>query len=487
VTLRRLDSWLRRMRDDVADLNVTEAVEASEPFGGTLRDYIGAVAPRFVEYEHVGRAIDVLQRVADGELDRVMVFMPPRHGKTELVSRLFTGYYVHRYPERWVGLSSYAAELAHGFSRRAKSFYQEGGGALSAEASAVKEWETPQGGGLWAAGARGPLTGRGFHLGIIDDPTKGPEDAESELQRLALQEWYRSVFRTRAEPGSAIVIVLTRWHDDDLAGWLLGREPMALERWHIVNFEALREEEDPVFPDSCAVEPDWREPGEPLCPERFSLERLEQTRRSIGPRAWASLYQQRPRPREGDFFRTSWFEAVDDVPHDAERVRYWDTAGTDGRGDYTVGVLMARASTGTFYVEDVVRGQWSPGKRDEVIRHTAARDRQRLGWRAPDIWLEEEAGVAGKDRTRATVKLLAGHTVRTERPTGSKEVRADPLAAQAEIGNVLLVRGDWNTAFLDELAAFPHGKNDDQVDAASGALSKVSATLGGFETMEFVL
>src|SRR5690606_20321734 len=157
-----------------------------------------------------------------------------------------------------------------------------------------------------------------------------------------------------------------------------------------------------------------------------------------------------------------------------------------GRGDYTAGVLVSRSERGVFYVEDVVRGQWSPGMRDGHI--LAAAEADNGAYREPvQIWLEEEAGVAGKDRTNATKRLLAGFSVRSERPTGPKEVRADPFAAQAEAGNVKLVRGDWNAAFLDELCAFPHGRNDDQVDAASGAFSKLAGRFGRAEVFGFRL
>lgn len=446
----------------------------------SFREYTDAATRgRFEWYRHCQVVADRLQDVADGRIKRLMIFEPPRHGKTEQASRLFPGYILQRFPEKWVGITSYSGELARAFGRAARGHYREAGGVLSEEASAAREWETGQGGGAWSAGVLGTLTGRGFDWGILDDPIKSAEEADNELLREKLHEWYRTVFYTRAEPGAAIIIILTRWHPDDLAGWLLEREPEAKEGWHILNLPARAEEEPQEFPDTCTVEPDWRGPGEPLCPERFGDEALEGIEAAIGPRAWASLYQQRPTPREGLFFKGSWFERVDELPEGQRYtlVRYWDTAGTDGRGDYTVGVLMARGrDDGLFYVVDVVRGQWSPGQRDARIRATAERDRAAHG--KVTIWLEREAGVAGEDRTRATVAQLAGFTVKTERPTGSKEDRADPLEAQAEVGNVKLVRGEWNTAFLDELCAFPHAKHDDQVDAASGAFSKVSRPTG---------
>ena len=455
-------------------LDVVSGRDGRGPFEGLFREYIRDVSRRFEFYRHVDVLVDTLERVAEGRLKRLMVFMPPRHGKTETISRLFAGYFVSHRPELEVGLVSYASALAHGFSRHARGFYEEGGGTLAQDAHAVSEWRTPEGGGLWAAGVGGPLTGRGFHCGIIDDPVRGAEEAESDTQRRKSHDWYRNVFHTRCEPDASVIVVCTRWHEEDLAGWLLKQEEEAQERWHILHFDAIHEEESPAFPESCTVEPDWRKPGEALCPERFPLEVLDAKRRTMGSRNFGALYQQTPTPPDGLFFRGSWFEYVDQSPDAARRIRYWDTAGSDGRGDYTCGVLMSK-SNGRFFVEDVTRGQWSPGRRDGHVLATASADRERYGrCGGVQIWMEAEAGVAGADRTQATIRLLAGHSVRAERPTGSKEIRADPLAASCESGNVKIVRGDWNTAFLDELCSFPYSRNDDQVDAASGAFNRLA-------------
>ena len=472
---RTIKRWFRRLEDGLDEaLEVVSGEDGSGPFEGTFREYIPLVSRRFKFFRHVDVLVDNLERVVDGSLRRLMVFMPPRHGKSECITRLFSGYFVSRFPEREVGMASYSGEMAYGFSRHARGFYEEGGGSLAPDASAIREWRTPAGGGLWAAGVGGPLTGRGFHLGIVDDPVRGSEEADSDSQRRKLHDWYTSVFHTRSEPDAALVVVCTRWHQEDLAGWLLNQEAEAQEGWHILHFDAIHEEKSPEFPRTCTVQPDWREVGEALCPERFPLDVLEAKRRTMGTRAFGALYQQTPTPPDGLFFKGSWFETVDQSPDRARRIRYWDTAGSEGRGDYTVGVLMSKHN-GTFFVEDVVRGQWSPGRRDGHILATAEADRQRYGrCGGVGVWLESEAGVAGADRTQATTRLLAGHSVRSERPTGSKVVRADPFAAQCESGNVKVVGGPWNTAFLDELCSFPYSRNDDQVDAASGAFNRLA-------------
>ena len=436
----------------------------------SFREFIRGVNPRYQFYPHVDKLIDVLERVAADELKRLMIFMPPRHGKSEVVSRLFIAYYLYLYPERFVGINSYAAELAYTFSRSARDNFTRNGGELKGDASAVKHWETVSGGGLWAAGVGGPITGKGFNLGIIDDPLKNAEEAASEKIRTRQKEWYSSTFYTRAEPDAAIIIIQTRWNEDDLSGWLLaeeaGEEP---ECWHVISMAAIKEKQPPEIPATCTLEPDDRTVGEPLCNERYSLKALKRFMHRLGAYFWNALFQQRPRPREGGMFKRGNFEIVDASPARAIRVRWWDRAATADDGDWSVGLRMAYAG-GIYYIEDVVRGQWSAGERDRIIRQTAVLDG--IGVKQ---WGEQEPGSSGKDAAQAFIRLLAGFPVETEPSTGSKEVRAGPLSSQTEAGNVKLVRGEWNKAFIDEVSDFPHGKHDDQVDGASGAFNKLAA------------
>lgn len=447
----------------------------------TFREYVDEVTHgRFDWHPHNVQVAGVLQRVADDKCKRVMLFEPPRHGKSEQVSRLFSAYYLYRHPARWVGLNSYAAELAYTLSRAARENFLAGGGTLKDDAAAVKHWEATQGGGLWAAGVGGPITGKGFHLGIIDDPLKNAEEAASETIREKQKEWYRSTFYTREEPGGAIILVMTRWHEDDLAGWLLSEEAEddEPERWHVVHFDAIKEAEPVQFPVTCTVEPDPREVGEPLCAPRYSLEKLSKIARRIGAYFWAALFQGRPRPKSGGLFKWDAFKLADAMPVQGDRVRYWDTAGTEGGGDYSVGALLLKTPEGLYYVLDVARGQWSPHRKEEEILETARRDAERYGRSGVTIWLEHEAGIGGKERTQAVVRKLAGHKVEVEHVTGSKEARAEPFASQVEAGNVFLPKGaSWINSFRRELCDFPHAKHDDQVDAASGAFNKLALKL----------
>lgn len=434
----------------------------------TFADFLTRHAPHIHHYPHIKQLVAVLQKVADGEVKRLMVFMPPRHGKSEIVSRWFPAYLLYRFPEKWVAIASYAANLAYTLSRNARDNYQRAGGILKEGAAGVEHWETGRGGGLWAAGVGGAATGKGGHTMIVDDPLKNAEEAASETIREKHKDWWRSTWYTRLEPDAAMVVVQTRWNEDDLSGWLLseeqGDEP---ERWHIVSMAAIKGDGEIEIPATCTLEPDARRNGEALCEERYPLKRLLAIKARIGSYYWGALYDQRPSPREGNMFKRAWFEIVEAVPSDAVRVRFWDKAASEGKGDYTTGVKIACAN-GKYYIEDVVRGQWSSGERDRVIRQTAVMD----GYDVTQ-YAEEEPGSSGKDASLAFVNLLVGFSAKGIRSTGNKVIRADALASQAEVGNVKLVKGEWNRAFLEEITSFPTGAHDDQVDGASGAFNQV--------------
>lgn len=440
----------------------------------TFRQFIAKVNAKFKFYVHVEKLIAVLQRVADGEISRLMVFMPPRHGKSETISRLFAAYCLYRYPERWVAITSYAAELAFTLSRNARDNYENGGGTIG-DTFAVKHWETGQGGGLWATGVGGPATGKGFHFGIIDDPLKNSEEAGSETIREKQKDWYRSTFSTREEPGGAVIIVLTRWHEDDLAGWLLnseGGDDDEPERWHIVSMPAIAEE-SPKFPATCTVEPDERNDGEPLCPERYPLEKLRKISRRIGAYFWAALYQQRPQPLDGDLFRRSNFKVVPTCPNTNWRIRYWDkAASTSKSAKYSAGVRLSISQDGGVYVEHVVRGQWATKDRRQIMLQVAQLDRQSFQGETV-IFIEQEPGSSGLDSVTDEIRMLQGFAAFADRPSGDKDTRMLPVSAQAQIGNLHLVAGDWNEDFIDELCAIPNGRYRDQADATSGAFNRL--------------
>lgn len=449
-----------------------EAEAASRPVL-SFRAFIALVAPRYLFYRHCEELIAVLQRVADGELRRVMVFMPPRHSKSETVSRLFTAYYLYRFPERFVGIASYGADLAYTLSRAAREHYLRAGGGLHRAARAVRHWLTRRGGGLWATGVGGPATGKGYHLGVVDDPIKDAKEAQSELLRRRHQDWWNSVWATREEPGGAQIVVQTRWHEGDLSGYLLELEAEEPEGWYIVHMPAIAEE-GPSYPASCTVHPDWREPGEALCAERYPLPRLRKLAARIGAYFFGALFQQVPRPRAGGLFSDA--VAIVTVAPAAvlRRVRYWDLAAADeGKGDYTVGALLALLADDTVLVEHVERFQAGPDERNRRMRETADLDAGRPG---PPVtqWIEQAPGL-GVEVARRIVRVLAGLAAFLSPARGDKVERAGPLAAQWQARHVHLLSAPWNRAYLEELRAFPYGAHDDQVDASSGAYLKLTA------------
>lgn len=440
----------------------------------SLRAFASYVNPRFKFYKHCEVLIEILERVVSGEIKRLIIQMPPRHGKSEMVSRLLAPYYLARHPSHFVCLTSYSYELAGTLSRAARDNYQRAGLETKADAGAVKHWENFAGvGGMFAAGVGGSITGKGFNLGIIDDVVKDSEEANSQIVRDKIMDWYHSTFSTRTEPDAAIVVMGTRWHEDDLIGRLLHNETQSTsnENWHVVSLPALYEVQD-NFPASCIVEPDFREyEGQALCPERYTSKALAHKRSQIGAYHFDAMYQQRPTSPSGVLFDVSQFQFVDAVPAIvSQRIRAWDKASTPDAGDYTAGVRLSKTSEGIYYIEDVCRGQWDSAKRDRMIRYTAEID----GVKCRVIG-EQEPGSGGKDSAQAFVKLLNGYSVKTEKTSGSKELRADPLSAQVNAGNVRIVRGPWNAEFLEEMRQFPRGRHDDQVDALSLAFNQLSA------------
>lgn len=399
-----------------------------------------------------------LDRITAGDLKRLAIFVPPRHGKSALATIRYPVYRLAQRPDQRVIIGCYNSLLAEKFSRQALRIAGNQNVALNPLRMAAHDWETTAGGGLRAVGVGAGITGQGGDLIIIDDPVKSREEADSHAYRERVWDWYREDLYTRLEPGGAIVLIQTRWHEDDLAGRILASAGAA--DWTVLSFPAEAEAGDPL----------GRAIGEPLCPARFDRAALADIRQTLGSWAYAALYQQRPLPAGGGLFKREYFAIVESAPVQAARVRYYDKAGTVGGGDYSVGVRLAQAPDGLFYVEDVVRGQWSALERERIIRQTAE-----LDGRGVSIWLEQEPGSGGKESAEASIRNLAGFDVHAAPVTGDKTVRAAPFAAQCEAGNVRLVRGRWCSSFIDELSVFPSTAHDDQVDAVTGAFHKLTA------------
>lgn len=439
----------------------------SAPTGAppALADWLPAASPGYNwTWRHIVHVRQALDQVTAGAIRRLIIQLPPRHGKSQLTTVRYPVYRLEVDPHLRVIVGAYNQTLAEKFSRDARRIARMRPALhLSDQRQTAGDWETAQGGGLRAVGVGAGVTGHGANLIIIDDPVKNREEAESQTYRDRVWDWFTNDLYTRLEPDGAIVVIMTRWHQDDLVGRILASDTAS--EWTVINLPAEAEADDPL----------GRAPGEALCPDRFPLEALAQIHLVLGL-DYQALYQQRPQPREGGMFKDFWFRLVEAVPARARRVRWWDMAATDGAGDWTVGVLVAEAGR-LYYIEDMVRGQWASGERDAKIRATAERDRERYG--VVTYWAGQEPGSAGKDAAANFVKLLVGFDVHTEPETGKKEVRAGPLAAQAGAGqtgpgNVLVLRAPWSTTVINELCNFPSGAHDDIVDAAAGAFNKLA-------------
>lgn len=452
----------------------------------TLASFTTHTYPRYQLEPFHALIAGALDRVLRGEILRLMIFAPPQTGKSELASVRLPAFWLGRRPDDPVILASYAASLAEFKSRQARSIVESTEysevfpeTASRGDSRAVNHWEIAgHRGGLLAVGVGGPVTGHGGLLGIIDDPLENWAQAQSQTIRESIWEWYRTTFRTRIWEGGAIVLIMTRWHEDDLAGRILAEQAA---EWTVLRLPAMAETQEERDDNSLRLclplgqpDPLGREPGDALCPGRFSLAELGRLRRDVGSMAWTSEYQGAPRAPEGNRFKRSWFEIVDALPANCTLVRYWDKAGTQDGGARTAGVLMAHhAARGLYYVADAATCQESALLREQTIKQAAQLDAERFDNRV-QIWMEQEPGSGGKESAEASIRNLAGFPIHAETVTGDKDTRLEPFAAQAEAGNIKLVRGSWNGSWVEEITAIPNGRYRDQGDASSGAFNKLS-------------
>jgi predicted phage terminase large subunit-like protein len=393
-----------------------------------------------------------LESVERGEIDRLMIFMPPRHGKSELASRRFPAWYLGRNPDRQVIAASYNSDLATDFGRDVRNIVASSEYAalfpacgLREDSRAADRWNTDQGGAYVAAGVGTAVTGRGAHVLLIDDPLKDREEADSALRRQRVWDWYTSTAYTRLMPGGAVVVIQTRWHEDDLAGRLLAQQAEGGDQWDILDLPALNDA------------------GEALWPEWYGVEQLHRIRAAIGTRDWSALYQQRPVPDSGDYFESKWLHTAPIPFRDALRVYgASDYAVTAGGGDYTVHIVVGIDAGGRLYVLDLWRGQtdsaaWIEAWCDLVLK-----------WR-PSEWAEEGGQIrasVGPFLERRMAERKAYTFRRQFQARHDKAVRAQSIRARMSLQGLYLPAGaTWRADFESELLRFPAGVHDDQVDA----------------------
>lgn len=405
--------------------------------------------------------LEHLQQLTFGEIDRLMILMPPGSAKSTYASVIFPPWWFIQHPRSSVIGASHTASLAVQFSKRVRDTIDQNsarlGFSVKKTSRAASHWKTVSGGEYYAAGTRGTVVGRRADLVIIDDPLKSQAEADSPFLRDKIWSWYQSDLTTRLKPGARIVLIMTRWHEDDLGGRLLATNQ---DEWSVLRLPALAEENGPLC----------RLPGTPLWPEWENTEALHRKRQSIGERTWSALFQQSPVPPTGGLFDVSQFRIVEHetTAPEVAVVRAWDLAATAATGtndpDWTVGLKLARDARGTYTVLDVVRLRGTAREIEEAIIATSNADGP-----AVVIGLPEDPGQAGKSQIAYYVSRLSGYTVAASKETGSKASRAAPVASQVNAGNFCAVKGRWNHSFIEELRLFPFGRKDDQVDALSRA------------------
>lgn len=431
---------------------------------------------------HLALIDQAFARIAAGERLQVMLTMPPRHGKSQRASRWGPLWYLRRHPTHRVMLASYGADLADDHGRwvrdQLKAYADTLGITLNPASHAANRFdlEAPRGssvrGGMVTAGVGGALNGKGFNLGVIDDPFKGHDDASSPAQRDRVWEWYRSVFFTRRAPGASIILINTRWHEDDLSGRLLKHEP---HRWLQIDLPALADSTDDAL---------GRALGDPLWPEQYDAAELADTRESVGERVWYALYQQKPRPLEGGVWKWAWITSNRRTPQawtgitPTRVVVAVDHAGGDTLRNDEVGlVCAARDSDGHMYVlDDRSRTMGAETWGVEVCKLAIERQADAIlvernfgGDMARQIVVQ---GWQELQRLGETGGLLMPSIIEVHAKLG-KRLRAEPIAQLYKQGQVHHV-GEFTELEGQMVTWLPGMDSPDRMDAAVHALTELA-------------
>lgn len=455
-----------------------------------LLDYIVASDTRYkagwFHREVCAKLDQFLLDVRAGKSPRLMLFAPPRHGKSEMVSRRFPTMALGRDPDLSIISASYGADLASRINRDCQRILEEtkyhqlfpetkiwGKNIRTvADGSWLRNsdvFEVVGKRGVYrSSGIGGGITGMGADILIIDDPIKDAEQAYSETYREKVWEWYTSTAYTRVMPGGGILIILTRWHEDDLAGRLIEAQKNGGEKWEVVSYPAIAETEEA-----------HRHVGEALHPERWPLEALERIQKAVGTRVWTSLYQQRPAPLEGGLIKLDWIQRYAEPPAVFNRIiQSWDTAfKAEELNDPSVCTTWGETNTG-YYLLNV----W----KDRVEYPSLKRAAISLAMKYDPSLILVEDKASGQSLIQ-DLKLSTSLPILAVDPEGDKVIRLMSVSALFEGGRVFLpTAADWMMDYEAELSTFPNAAHDDQADSTSQALKYLAHGGGGMGAYEWM-
>lgn len=456
-------------------------------------------------HEDICRRLEQFSKdVAEKKSPRLMLLVPPRHGKSELASIRFPAWHLGHYPDHEVINCGYNMDLPMKFSRKVREMMRDKAyhamfpdAKLDPDSQSVEAWNTTAGGGFTAAGVGGGITGKGAHVLTIDDPIKNMEEADSAVIREALWDWYWSTAYTRLAPGGGVLVIQTWWNDDDLAGRLQKkmRDEGNSDQFEVIRYPALAETDEYLAPDNeiIRVNPDaegdkhvvipegskfLRPKGEALHVDRYPTEMMENYRSNMHPRIWSALYQQNPVPDEGMYFKTEWFRLEPTPPMIRKRHIYqaWDFAiGERQQNDFTVGATILQDENNFIHVLDIVRFKGDTFVIIEEILNALEKwtlypdTPVTLGFEDGQIWKAIKPVLEVRMAER---NLFPPYDVL--KPLTDKMVRARALQGRMQQGRVMFLQdATWLPALQREMLRFPAGQHDDMVDALAWAFNLV--------------
>lgn len=398
-----------------------------------------------------------LEEVTEGKLKRLMIFMPPRHGKSQLATINFPSWFIGKHPGKSIITCSYSAELATDFGRKVRNLvsgdlyshiFPEV--SLSKDSTAANRFHTNHGGQYTAAGVGGGITGKGCDVLIIDDPIKNREDADSQTIRDKVWGWYTSTAYTRLQGLGAVIVIQTRWHNDDLSGRLLEKMKDGNgDEWEVINLPAIATEDE-----------EHRLRGDALWPDNPNLDlaKLNQIKSALPPREWHALFQQQPGHAETQIFHAEWFRYWEELPEDLIYLTVCDPAFKKKEtSDYSV-VMTVGLKEEKMYIVDITRGKYDPSELIEKIIHQVKK------WKPVKVGVEAYAaqtviGYFLQERLQEE-GLDAGYEEILQK--GSKEAKIQRLEPKWRNGRIFHHR--TMVDLEKELLDFPIGKHDDIID-----------------------